>query len=892
MLHIRHVTKYYVKSKPVISDMNLSFPSTGLHIIVGKSGCGKTTLLNMIGTMDQDYIGSIEFDGVELSSLSYRKMSEYRNNQSAFIFQINSLFEHLTVEENINLALNLQGKTTDISKILEQVGLKGFEKKKVKALSGGERQRVGIARALAKDSKIVLADEPTSALDSKNGHRIFALLKEISKERLVIVVTHDVKKASQYADRMVRLVDGRVVEETVYTETIGDAKTYKKRAPKPKLLWPIFRFQFIRTLLINLFIALLLTAALTVVNVAREQEIIKNEYANFYNGTQVEFNPLKALSSHVENNIDLYNVVKAIETDKPYTYFQEVSTRNGGLTPDDRSTIKQLLKGYNLHDGNAEYGNIIIDGVSKQLKYNESYQGIVYYWYEPVRTPFTYYVYDEANEYDLLCGVTPTEDDQMMITDVVADSYLRRNGEDNSDLSVLLGQSLTIFDIYDQADTCYLYVEKPLEITGIIRTTQLQYYYYDYQAKIYNLLDGIVQQTRTDPYMNSALFQPFGYIVTMNHLDSYKTTHYYEEGLTFESIKYGTEYLNRTSTTTFHGYYDYKGIRSYEDDLALDVSSRLYIYDESKITDDRLKDDQIIITNQFARFLFPELGLTSRTAVINNFDTINGTEITLTFDSINGEKDFTYEIVGVSSSSYNSYFYVSNEAYSALYEHNNPVTYPSITVGLETASARERIKIIEKLYEAGYVLVPVSMAPGVWLEFVPTQGEVILVDDEGFEEATNISIHNLFSSFYNNQVMLDTNYTLEIINSVSTFVLIMAIILSAGFVYLKERRQRDYTKRLTALGVPTNQITWMNIINYVMIAILVGGLSILATGYIIGLVNNAFTLTITDIDTVAVVKRIRILFTDASYIRSIVAAVIVLLIGMITASVFVQKNKK
>jgi hypothetical protein len=140
--------------------------------------------------------------------------------------------------------------------------------------------------------------------------------------------------------------------------------------------------------------------------------------------------------------------------------------------------------------------------------------------------------------------------------------------------------------------------------------------------------------------------------------------------------------------------------------------------------------------------------------------------------------------------------------------------------------------------------------------------------------------------------MLDANYTLEIISSVSSFVLIMAIILSAGFVYLKERRQRDYTKRLTALGVPTNQITWYEHHQLCEIALLVGGLSIFATGYIVGLVNNAFTLTIVDIETVAVVKRIRNLFTDASYIRSIVSAVVVLLIGMITASVFVQKNKK
>ncbi|MFA7126391.1 MAG: ABC transporter ATP-binding protein, partial [Bacilli bacterium] len=882
MLHIRHVTKYYVKSKPVISDMNLSFPSTGLNVIVGKSGCGKTTLLNMIGTMDQDYIGSIELDGLELSALNYRKMSEYRNYQSAFIFQINSLFEHLTVEENINLALNLQGKTTDIASILERVGLKGFAQRKVKALSGGERQRVGIARALAKDAKIILADEPTSALDSKNGHKIFALLKEISQDRLVIVVTHDVKKASIYADRMVRLVDGRVIEDTVVNNLTKEAVVIKKKVIKPKLLWPIFRFQFIRTLFINLFITLLLSASLAVVNIAKEQEVIKLEYERFYAGEEVEFNALEALSTHVANEIDHYNVVKAIETDKPYTYFQEVSTRNGGLTPEDHTILENMLSGYNIHYGNAEYGNIMIDGAIKQLKYNESYNGIVYYWYEPQRSPFTYYVYDEANEYDLLVGTVPQNNNEMMITDTVADAYLRRNELDPLDPSVLLGQELTIFDVYGQANTCYLYVPQPMTVSGIIKTSQLQYYYYDYQSKLYNLLDGIVQQTRTDPYMNSSLFQPYGYIVTPHHLDSYLTNHYYEEQLTFEAIQLGEDYLRRLSTTTFHGYYDYKGITSYEDNLTMDVNNRLYIYDDSKVVNNDLSENQIIVTQQFARILFPELTLNSRTDVINNFSTINGSEVTLTFVSMNGKQDVTFEVIGVSSSSYNSYFYVSEAMYGQLYRHNNPITYPSITVGLEGTTARSRLNLINRLYEAGYVLVPVSMAPGVWGEFVPTQGEVVIVDDEGFETSTNISIYHLFSEHYNTQGMIDTNYALEIVSSVSAFVFIMAIVLSLGFVYLKELRQRDYTNRLTALGVPIKKIIWMNIINYILIAILVGVISIFVTQYVVGLVNNAFTLSILDIETVGVVHRIRILFTTASIARSIVTSVIILIIGMIT----------
>ena len=158
MIEIKNLHKSYRRGKEIIPDLNLSFGETGLTMIVGKSGCGKTTLLNIIGSMDMDFEGQVIIDGQDLKEKSYKEIVDYRNFTSAFVFQKNSLFEFLTVEENLKLCMNIQNNTADISEALERVGLKGFEHKLVKSLSGGEKQRVAIARALIKNCKIIFAD--------------------------------------------------------------------------------------------------------------------------------------------------------------------------------------------------------------------------------------------------------------------------------------------------------------------------------------------------------------------------------------------------------------------------------------------------------------------------------------------------------------------------------------------------------------------------------------------------------------------------------------------------------------------------------------------------------------------------------------------------------------
>ena len=206
----------YVKVQ-ALCGVNLQFPEKGLVVIVGKSGCGKTTLLSLLGGLDKPTSGSIFFNGSELGKFKAKEFDEFRNFHASFIFQDYNLLNDYSVIDNIKLAVNFQESSKEIVEqkagdALEKVGLGGLENRRISQLSGGQKQRVAIARALAKDSSVVLCDEPTGNLDSSTANQIIELLKEVSKERLVIIVTHD-DDICAFADRVVRLKDGMVAED-------------------------------------------------------------------------------------------------------------------------------------------------------------------------------------------------------------------------------------------------------------------------------------------------------------------------------------------------------------------------------------------------------------------------------------------------------------------------------------------------------------------------------------------------------------------------------------------------------------------------------------------------------------------------------------------------------
>ena len=222
MLKLENITKIYEGKnfkQIALNDVNLAFRNNEFVSILGPSGSGKTTLLNIIGGLDKYTYGNLIIDGVSTRKYKERDWNNYRSKKVGFIFQSYNLINHQTVLSNVLLSLNIAGKPKKESiklakKVLKDVGLENYIKKKPKELSGGQMQRVAIARALVANPDIILCDEPTGALDSQTSIQIMELLKEISKEKLVIMVTHNVTLANKYSDRVIALNDGVITYDT------------------------------------------------------------------------------------------------------------------------------------------------------------------------------------------------------------------------------------------------------------------------------------------------------------------------------------------------------------------------------------------------------------------------------------------------------------------------------------------------------------------------------------------------------------------------------------------------------------------------------------------------------------------------------------------------------
>lgn len=221
LIEVKNLKKTYKTRKAgnvvALSDVSFALPKSGMVFFLGKSGCGKSTLLNVLGGLDSFDGGEIIVGGRSIKNFTSKESDTYRNEYIGFVFQENNLLEGYTVAQNIGFALDIKKQSNyddKVNAVLESVDLKDFAERKPNSLSGGQKQRVAIARALVKNPEIILADEPTGALDSDTGEEVFNLLKEISTQKLIIVVSHDRLSAQKFGDRIIELKDGKVLSDS------------------------------------------------------------------------------------------------------------------------------------------------------------------------------------------------------------------------------------------------------------------------------------------------------------------------------------------------------------------------------------------------------------------------------------------------------------------------------------------------------------------------------------------------------------------------------------------------------------------------------------------------------------------------------------------------------
>jgi len=219
MIKVEHLQKIYSQDKingtHAIDDISFTFPDKGMIFIVGKSGSGKSTLLNILGGLDDFDSGSVIVDGNNLGKMKHNDFNKYRSGYVSFIFQDHFLIDDLKVKDNVMLSLNIinQNDPDLVKETLDKVELGEKFESFPQELSGGERQRVAVARAIIKEPKLILCDEPTGNLDDKTTKLVFDVLKDLSNDRLVVVVSHDMESARIYADRIIELFGGKIIKD-------------------------------------------------------------------------------------------------------------------------------------------------------------------------------------------------------------------------------------------------------------------------------------------------------------------------------------------------------------------------------------------------------------------------------------------------------------------------------------------------------------------------------------------------------------------------------------------------------------------------------------------------------------------------------------------------------
>lgn len=435
MLELKNVSKSYTNIK-VLNNVNIKFRKKEFVSILGPSGSGKTTLLNIIGGLDKYDEGDLIIDGVLTKNFKESDWDNYRSKKIGFIFQNYNLINHLTAFENVELALLVNGKKNKSKVIdtLKKVGLENEMNKLPNELSGGQMQRVAIARSIINENDIILADEPTGALDSKTSIEIMKILKEISRNKLVIMVTHNVELANIYSDRIIEINDGKIIKDTkAYNDC---SKENVKKSKKMSMSFLTSLYLSFRNLLtkkgrtflvsfagsIGIFgISLILSLSSGLNNYIKNTE---NEYLSNY--------PITIYKNNEILNFDL-NLKEIKGSPDKITAYNDIAS----------NYINDSKKYNNLYDFKKYVDSGLLNKYTKFITYDYNLEFQLYNNYEKVTSIYKVLSDDEIKEnYDLVYGSVPKNKNEIVLivdkNNVINDSILYSLGiKDKNELSII-----------------------------------------------------------------------------------------------------------------------------------------------------------------------------------------------------------------------------------------------------------------------------------------------------------------------------------------------------------------------------------------------------------------------------------------------------------------------
>ena len=509
MIELKNVSKSYRLAngveKKALNCVSLNFPDTGLVFVVGKSGSGKSTLLNIIGGLDKEDSGEVIVDGKSLKQFKNEDYDYYRNEYIGFVHQEANLIPDYNVYENIMISLKLKGMKIsyeDCDKLLDYLSLNGLGNRNINELSGGEKMRVSIARALVKNPKILICDEPTGSLDLETGNQIFKILKSVSKNRLVIVVTHDINNAKIYGDYLIQIDNGSIISNNLVCETISNASFRSTRSKLPFKEKFRFAFKNLFNNKVKMFFSLLLTFL----------SLVSLLISLNFNNTSIAYTQAKTLSDLGYNHI----TIKKYEHDKSdelmnyhwESYFDE----------DTFNKIEKYL-------GENYYRKYRIQENGNYLKINYNHENI-YTKKDKFRDPYYYHngdddrfvVYNGEN-FDII-GRKPIEADEIMIHSYLADLFMH--------VGIMSNGSYYYPKSYEELlNNKYIDFGKyKLKVVGIINDGDLREYEYiknasSFDGMISNIGRGIIIKDKTfEKFLEHIMEPSYNIYVSEKFLDS------------------------------------------------------------------------------------------------------------------------------------------------------------------------------------------------------------------------------------------------------------------------------------------------------------------------------------------------------------------------------------